>query len=78
MPPVKGRSITWKPRTRKLPWTTADQDPDLMDDPKWTQALTKCQNIAVEAGPENSELARLINKHKLSIEDIKLIATYIV
>ena len=71
VPPGKGRSIAWKPRVRKMPWPTADKDPDLMDDPKWTQALVKWQNIAEEAGPENSELARLINKHKLSGDQVE-------
>ena len=71
VPPGKGRSIAWKPRVRKMPWPTADKDPDLMDDPKWTQALVKWQNIAEEAGPDNSELARLINKHKLSGEQLE-------
>ena len=41
-----------------------------MENPKWHQALTKWQNIAEEAGPENSELARLILKHKLSGDDV--------
>ena len=54
-----------------MPWPTADKDPDLMDDPKWTQALVKWQNIAEEAGPENSELARLINKHKVSGDQVE-------
>ena len=32
--------------------------------------MTKWQNIAEEAGLENSELARLILKHKMSGDDV--------
>jgi hypothetical protein len=71
IPPGKARSVTWKPRTRKMPWPTAEREPDQLEDPKWSQALTKWQNIAEEAGAENSELARLINKHKLSGQQVE-------
>ena len=54
-----------------MPWPTAEQKPDILENPKWQQAMTKWQNIAEEAGPENSELARLINKHKLSGSDVE-------
>ena len=52
-------------------WPTAEQQPDILENPKWQQAMTKWQNIAEEAGPVHSELARLMNKHKLSGSDVE-------
>ena len=68
--PLGKRSVNWKPRTRKMQWPTAEHQPDFMENPKWEQAITKWQNIAEEAGPEHSELARPISKHKLSGSEV--------